>query len=58
MPCRFTIFSDATSGKLVIGFHDPAAEAKALGIKYYAAAGQAMEELESVLKTMADFYGR
>jgi hypothetical protein len=42
----------------VIGFHDPAAEAKALGIKNYAAAGQATEELKSVLKTMADFYGR
>jgi hypothetical protein len=58
VPCRFTIFRDATSGKLVIGFHDPAAVAKALGIKNYAAAGQATEELEFVLKTMADFYGR
>jgi hypothetical protein len=56
--CRFTIVSDATSGKLVIRSHDPAAEAKALGINNYAAAGQATEELKSVLKTMADSYGR
>ncbi len=58
VPCRFTIFKDTASGKLVIGFHDPAAEAKALGIKNHAAAGQATEELKAVLKTMADFYGK
>ncbi|MGD9670395.1 MAG: DUF302 domain-containing protein [Hyphomicrobiaceae bacterium] len=58
VPCRFTVFSDASSGKIVVGFHDPAAEAKALGIKNYAAAGQATEELKAVLKTMADFYAQ
>lgn len=58
VPCRFTIFRDAATGKLVIGFHDPAAEAKALGIANYAAAGQATEELKRVLKIMADFYGK
>lgn len=58
VPCRFTVFKDIATGKLVIGFSDPAAEAKALGIKNYAAAGQATEELKAVLKTMADFYGK
>ncbi|MCB1503680.1 MAG: DUF302 domain-containing protein [Hyphomicrobiaceae bacterium] len=58
VPCRFTIFKDDSTGKLVIGFNDPAAEAKALGIKNHAAAGQATEELKTVLKTMLDFYGK
>lgn len=58
VPCRFTIFRDETSKKLVIGFHDPAAEAKSLGIKNHAAAGKATDELKAVLKTMADFYGK
>ncbi len=58
VPCRFTIFRDNATNKLVIGFHDPAAEAKALGIKNHAAAGKATEELKAVLKTMADFYGK
>ncbi len=58
VPCRFTIFRDAGSGKLVIGFADPAAEARALGIKNYAAAGKATQELKAVLQTIADFYGK
>lgn len=58
VPCRFTIFKDLETGKLVVGFSDPAAEAKALGVKNYAAAGQATEELKAVLKTMSDFYGK
>jgi len=58
VPCRFTIFKDAESDNLVIGFHDPAAEAKALGIKNHAAAGQATQELKAVLQTMADFYSK
>lgn len=58
VPCRFTVFRDAAANKLVVGFADPVAEAKALGIKNYMAAGKATEELKSVLKTMADFYGK
>lgn len=58
VPCRFTIFTDSASGKIVVGFADPVAEAKALGVKNYAAAGQATEELKAVLKTMLDFYGK
>lgn len=58
VPCRFTVFRDAATNKLVIGFADPTAEAKALGIKNYLAAGKATDELKAVLKTMADFYGK
>lgn len=56
VPCRFTVFRDEASGKVVVGFHDPAAEAKALGVKQFRAAQQATDELKSVLQVMADFY--
>lgn len=58
VPCRFTVFHDTAGDRIVVGFNDPVAEAKALGIKNYAAAGQATEELKGVLKTMLDFYGK
>ena len=58
VPCRFTVFTDAPNNRIVIGFADPVAEAKALGIQNYQAAGQATEELKGVLKTMAEFYGK
>ncbi len=63
IPCRFTAFRETVkeaggkaSGKIVLGFVDPAAEAKAIKIKQYKAAQQATDELKSVLQTMADFY--
>ena len=56
VPCRFTAFRDEANNRIVVGFHDPAAEAKALGVRQYGAAEQATEELKSVLQTIADFY--
>lgn len=65
VPCRFTAFRDAVAdtedyravaGKIVIGFFDPVAEAKALHINRYQAANQATEELKAVLQRIADFY--
>ncbi len=56
VPCRFTAFRDHAGNRIVVGFHDPAAEAKALGISQYGAAEQATNELKSVLQTIADFY--
>ena len=63
IPCRFTAFRETvkeagekTTGRIVLGFVDPAAEAKAINIKQYKAAKQATDELKGVLQTMADFY--
>jgi uncharacterized protein (DUF302 family) len=65
IPCRFTAFRDvisdsqdysAVDGRIVVGFYDPVAEAKALGIARYQAAQQATDELKAVLQTLADFY--
>ena len=56
VPCRFTVFRDDASGKIVVGFHDPAAEAKALKVGQYGAAKQATDELKGVLQVIADFY--
>ncbi len=63
IPCRFTAFretvkegGDKATGKIVLGFVDPAAEAKAINIKQYKAAQQATDELKAVLQTMVDFY--
>lgn len=56
VPCRFTVFRDEAKDRIVIGFHDPAAEAKALKISKYGAAKQATDELKGVLQIIADFY--
>jgi len=56
VPCRFTVFRDEANDRIVIGFHDPAAEAKALKIGKYGAAKQATDELKSVLQIIAEFY--
>ncbi len=56
VPCRFTAFRDTANNRIVVGFHDPAAEAKELKVKQYKAAGQATMELKSVLQAVADFY--
>jgi uncharacterized protein (DUF302 family) len=56
VPCRFTAFRDETNNKIVVGFQDPAAEAKAVGVKRYVAAEQATAELKAVLQTIVDFY--
>ncbi len=56
VPCRFTVFRDDANDKIVVGFHDPAAEAKALKIGQYRAAKQATDELKGVLQILADFY--
>jgi uncharacterized protein (DUF302 family) len=56
VPCRFTAFRDPEHNRIVIGFQDPAAEAKSLGLTNYGAAKQATEELKGVLQTIADFY--
>lgn len=58
VPCRFTVFRDEAMGKIVVGFHDPAAEARALKVGKYKAAEQATEELKGVLQVIADFYKR
>ena len=57
VPCRFTVFRDPGSNELIIGFADPAAEAKAIGIKKAAAAEVAADELKGVLNSMLDLYG-
>ena len=56
VPCRFTVFRDEAENRIVVGFHDPAAEAKALKVGKYEAAKQATEELKTVLQVIADFY--
>ena len=56
VPCRFTVFRDEAKDRIVVGFHDPAAEAKALKVSKYGAAKQATDELKSVLKVIAEFY--
>ena len=63
IPCRFTVFRETVkeaggkvTGRIVLGFVDPAAEAKAINIKQYKAAQQATDELKAVLQIMADFY--
>ncbi|MCU7846143.1 MAG: DUF302 domain-containing protein [Candidatus Thiodiazotropha sp. (ex Monitilora ramsayi)] len=56
VPCRFTAFRDEANNRFVIGFSDPAAEAKSLNVSRYGAAEQATEELKGVLQTIADFY--
>jgi uncharacterized protein (DUF302 family) len=56
VPCRFTAFRDHAENRIVVGFSDPAAEAKALGVKQHGAASQATEELKGVLQTLAEFY--
>lgn len=56
VPCRFTAFREAAKNRIVVGFHDPAAEAKELNIGQYRAAEQATMELKAVLQMIADFY--
>ena len=58
VPCRFTAFRDTEKNRIVVGFHDPVAEAKALNIGQYRAAEQAAKELKAVLQTIADFHGK
>ncbi len=57
VPCRFTVFRDPGSKQIVIGFADPAAEAKAIGIKKAAAAAVAANDLIKVLESMLNLYG-
>ena len=57
VPCRFTAFRDPDSREIIIGFADPAAEAKAIGIKKAAAATVAANDLIKVLKSMLLIYG-
>ena len=57
VPCRFTEFRDPGSNEIIIGFADPAAEAKAIGIKKAAAAEVAAKELKEVLNSMLTLYG-
>ena len=57
VPCRFTAFRDPESNEIIIGFADPAAEAKAIGIKKAAAAEVAAKELIGVLNSMLILYG-
>ena len=56
VPCRFTAFRDPGSKEIIIGFADPAAEAKAIGIKNAAAAEVAANELKEVLNSMLGIY--
>ena len=46
-----------TGVEIIIGFADPAAEAKAIGIKKAAAAEVAAKELREVLNSMLTLYG-
>ena len=57
VPCRFTAFRDPGTKEIIIGFADPAAEAKAIGIKKAAAAEVAANELKEVLNSMLTLYG-
>ena len=57
VPCRFTAFRDPESNEIIIGFADPAAEARAIGIKKAAAAEVAAKELQEVLNSMLTLYG-
>ncbi len=56
VPCRFVVFHDDKLDKIVVGFHDPAAEARTLKVGKYKAAEQATDELKGVLQVIADFY--
>lgn len=56
VPCRFTVFRDEAKDRFVVGFYDPAAEAKALNVEKYESAKQATEELKGVLSLIAEFY--
>lgn len=56
VPCRFTVFRDEAKDRIVVGFHDPAAEAKELNVSKYEAAKQATDELKGVLQIIAEFY--
>ena len=56
VPCRFTVFRDEAQDRIVVGFHDPAAEARALNVGRYGAAKQATDELKGVLRIIAEFY--
>ena len=58
VPCRFTVFRNPGSKEIVIGFADPAAEAKAIGIKKAAAAAVAANDLIKVLDSMLKLYGK
>ncbi len=57
VPCRFTAFRDPGSNEIIIGFADPAAEARAIGIKKAAAAAVAANDLIKVLESMLKLYG-
>jgi uncharacterized protein (DUF302 family) len=57
VPCRFTVFRDPGTKEIVIGFADPAAEARAIGIKKAAAATVAANDLIKVLVSMQKLYG-
>lgn len=67
IPCRFTVFREhvptgsggdyeKAPARIVVGFSDPVAEAKALNIKNRKAAEVAAEELKSVLRAVQDYY--
>lgn len=56
IPCRFTAFRDPGSRRIVVGFADPAAEAKAMNIERAGAADIAANELKAVLESMLEIY--
>lgn len=57
VPCRITAFRDPGTNEIIIGFADPAAEARAIGIKKAAAAATAANDLIKILESMLKLYG-
>ena len=57
IPCRFTVFRESgKDGRIVVGFYDPVAEAKALNLKQAGAAEIARKELKAILHRVAEFF--
>jgi len=60
VPCRFTVFREGTGdqSRIVVGFADPVAEARAMGIERYEAAQTATDDLRGALERLLEFYGQ
>ena len=60
IPCRFTVFREPTEdgslGRIVVGFFDPSAEAKAIELKQAQAADVATNELKAILIRVAEAF--
>jgi uncharacterized protein (DUF302 family) len=60
IPCRFTIFresiGDGGDDRIVVGFYDPMAEAKALNLKQVQAAKIASQDLKEILFKVEEFH--